>query len=165
MAKRVYGLDINSHRGLPEWLLLHQAYSASFKALELALLPSGFTMPRLHLMGILVAGERPLTLSELAQSMVREPHTLVRIVDDLESLDWVKRSRDSEDRRRKPIEPTKQGLAAFRKAFDTAVAAGEEMVSGFSQRQLSQLGRYLGLLRDDALAQLAKHSDGSRLAA
>jgi MarR family transcriptional regulator for hemolysin len=165
MAKRAYRADVNSHRGLPEWLLLHQAYSATFKALELHLLSHGFTMPRLYLMGVLASAEGPRTLSELAESMVREPHTLVRIVDELERRGWVKRSRDHEDRRRKPIEITKKGLVAFRKAFAVSVAAGREMISVLSDRELSELGRHLGLLRDGALVEIERLTSRSRKAA
>lgn len=162
MAKPSYRLDVNSHRGLPEWLLLHQAYSATFKALELILLPHSFTLPRLYAMGILASTDKPLTVSELSERMVREPHSLVRLVDELERLGWVKRSGDPSDRRRKPIRPTSEGLEAFQKAFPTAVALGQALMSELSDRQVAELGQYLRTLRDGALAELTKSAGGSR---
>jgi DNA-binding MarR family transcriptional regulator len=161
MNKPTQRVDVDSHRGLPEWLLLHQAYAATFKALELTLLPLGLTMPRLHLMGILASAEGPLTLSELAEAMVREPHSLVRITDELEALGWVKRSADPSDRRRKPIALTRKGRAAFEKAFPLAVAAGKELVSSLGDQELAQLGKYLGIIRDDAMEELEKAAASS----
>lgn len=151
MARTSDRLNVDSHRGLAEWIVLHQAYSAIFQSLELALLPFDFTMPRLHAMGILAAANGPLTVSKLAQHMVRATQSLVRIVDELERVGWVVRSDDPTDRRKKMITMTDEGRKAFGKAFKEAASLGQGYMSRLSDASLAQLRTHLTTLRDAAL--------------
>lgn len=71
-------------------------------ALNQELLPYGITFRQFQVIGWLVY-EGPLSQVELAERMMIEPPTLVRILDRMERDQWIKRENDSDDRRRKVV--------------------------------------------------------------
>ncbi len=71
-------------------------------ALNQELLPYGITFRQFQVIGWLVY-EGPLSQVELAERMMIEPPTLVRILDRMERDQWIKRENDTDDRRRKVV--------------------------------------------------------------
>ncbi|WP_298865686.1 MarR family transcriptional regulator [uncultured Gimesia sp.] len=71
-------------------------------ALNQELIPYGITFRQFQVIGWLVY-EGPLSQVELADRMMIEPPTLVRILDRMERDQWIKRESDLEDRRRKVV--------------------------------------------------------------
>ncbi|MCA9018016.1 MAG: MarR family transcriptional regulator [Planctomycetaceae bacterium] len=71
-------------------------------ALNQELLPYGITFRQFQVIGWLVY-EGPLSQVDLAERMMIEPPTLVRILDRMERDQWIKRESDPEDRRRKVV--------------------------------------------------------------
>lgn len=71
-------------------------------ALNQELIPYGITFRQFQVIGWLVY-EGPLSQVELAERMMIEPPTLVRILDRMERDLWIKRESDPDDRRRKVV--------------------------------------------------------------
>ncbi len=71
-------------------------------ALNQELVPYGITFRQFQVIGWLVY-EGPLSQVDLADRMMIEPPTLVRILDRMERDDWIKRESDPLDRRRKVV--------------------------------------------------------------
>ena len=71
-------------------------------ALNQELMPYGITFRQFQVIGWLVY-EGPLSQVDLAERMMIEPPTLVRILDRMERDQWIKRESDPEDRRRKVV--------------------------------------------------------------
>lgn len=72
-------------------------------ALNQELIPYGITFRQFQVIGWLVY-EGPLSQVELAERMMIEPPTLVRILDRMERDGWIKRESDPDDRRRKVVQ-------------------------------------------------------------
>lgn len=79
----------------------------------------GLTPPQLHAVMWLGTDER-LTMGEVAQRVGVTEKTVTGIVDRLEAQDYVRRVRDSADRRVVQVELTEKGLAAYRE-FDAEI--------------------------------------------
>jgi len=71
-------------------------------ALNQELIPYGITFRQFQVIGWLVY-EGPLSQVDLAERMMIEPPTLVRILDRMERDLWIKRESDPGDRRRKVV--------------------------------------------------------------
>jgi len=71
-------------------------------ALNQELIPYGITFRQFQVIGWLVY-EGPLSQVELAERMMIEPPTLVRILDRMERDQWINRESDPDDRRRKVV--------------------------------------------------------------
>ena len=82
--------------------------------------------------------ERPHRLSELAEINKTRPQSMVKIVNELESLDYVERIPDSSDSRAKLVRFTPKGRAMLSTARNTtneiyelyAKIVGEEELQG-----------------------------------
>ena len=76
--------------------------------------------------------EEGLRLSDLAQISRRNKQTIAAIVDELESLGYIRRVDDPADRRAKLIVPTERGRQRLR--------LGDEVVADIERRQEAKLG-------------------------
>lgn len=93
---------------------------------------------------------------ELCQALGIDSGNMVELVDTLEGLEYVRRRRDTRDRRRYLIAMTAQGRSAF--------AAMAEAVDVFTTRFLEPLGQAEQTALVSALAKLyATTAEGRRL--
>src|SRR4030043_244710 len=99
---RVPNLDVTAVRGLAEWVSLHQAFNAVFKANELALLSHGITVPQLHLLAVLVEAGGILPSTRIARQMVKEAQTITGLVDRGGAAGWPGPQGDPQDQRQSP---------------------------------------------------------------
>ena len=76
--------------------------------------------------------EDGLRLSDLAQLSGRNKQTIAAVVDELESLGYLRRVDDPADRRAKLIVPTERGRQRLR--------LGDDIVADIERRQEEQLG-------------------------
>ena len=113
-------------QGTGEWQPLYQAYNAVFKVQESALIPQGISLPQLQLLGLLARERRPLTITELAKWMVKEPNSLTGLVDRTEAKGWVHTHGDPKDRRKRLVEFTNPGVKKFQ---DASAVANEAAAS------------------------------------
>src|SRR4030042_2733683 len=136
---RVPALDVKAVRGLAEWVSLHQAYNAVFKANELALLPHGITVPQLHLMAVLVEAGGILPSTRIARQMVKEAQTITGLVDRMEVAGWLARQGDPKDRRKTLVSLTKAGIKKFQEASPVGNQAGAEIFAALNDKELADL--------------------------
>ncbi len=128
------------------WLVTaHQAYIRSFQQ---ALAPHGITFRQAQVLGWLAA-EGPLSQRELAERILIEPPNLVGVLDRMEAAGLVERRQCPEDGRRKLIHP----LPAAEETWRVVAACGRSIrtraAEGMSARDLSQLKKLLGKLREN----------------
>lgn len=139
-------------QGTGEWQSLYQAYNAVFKAQESALIPQGISLPQLQLLGLLARERRPLTITQLAKWMVKEPNSLTGLVDRTEAKGWVHTHGDPKDRRKRLVEFTNAGVKKFQEASAVANEAGDKLFSALSASEKAQLKASCEKVRDAAVA-------------
>lgn len=88
----------------------------------------------------------PAVQQDLAMATAQDPAGMSRVLEDLESRKLVRRSPDPSDRRRSVVEPTKRGLAWYRSASPTVIAAVDEAMRALSPAQRETLRDLLRVL-------------------
>lgn len=139
-----------------EWQSLYEAYNAVFKAQESALIPQGISLPQLQLLGLLARERRPVTISELAKWMVKEPNSLTGLVDRTEAKGWVHTHGDPKDRRKRLVEFTNSGVKKFAEASAVANSAGEKFFGALTAGDKEQLKASCQKIRDVAMKELVR---------
>lgn len=85
----------------------------------------------------------PLSQQQLVEQLAVDPSNLVTMLNRLESLGWLERTRDAADRRRHIVSITGAGHAK-RDAADAAVRSAEErLLSGLTATERATLQRLL----------------------
>jgi len=126
-----------------------------FKAQESALIPQGISLPQLQLLGLLARERRPLTITQLAKWMVKEPNSLTGLVDRTEAKGWVHTHGDPKDRRKRLVEFTNAGVKKFQEASAVANQAGDKLFGVLSASEKAQLKASCEKVRDVAAAKYA----------
>ncbi len=91
----------------------------------------------------------PAVQHDLAMATAQDPAGLSRVLEELEGRKLVRRSPDPADRRRSVVEPTKRGVAWYRAASPTVIAAVDEAMRALSPRQRRALRDLLRVLVDE----------------
>jgi len=131
-----------------------------FKAQESALIPQGISLPQLQLLGLLARERRPLTITQLAKWMVKEPNSLTGLVDRTEAKGWVHTHGDPKDRRKRLVEFTNAGVKKFQEASAVANDAGDKLFGKLNQSEKAQLKASCEKIRDAAAADVARKPAG-----
>lgn len=108
---------------------------------------TGLTGPQLWAIKI-IADSAPIKVSDLARRMYLHPATVVGILDRLEAMDLVSRTRSKEDRRVVEIELKGPGR--------NMVAQSPEVAQGLLVKGLEQMSPQRLLHLDDGLEKLAE---------
>jgi len=127
-----------------------------FKAQESALIPQGISLPQLQLLGLLARERRPLTITQLAKWMVKEPNSLTGLVDRTEAKGWVHTHGDPKDRRKRLVEFTNAGVKKFQEASAVANQAGDKLFGVLSASEKAQLKASCEKVKDVAAAEFAR---------
>ena len=77
--------------------------------------------------------------SALSETLAIDASDMVRLLDSLESRHWVKRERDSKDRRRQIIASTKKGTKAHKELAVLVAKAEDEALDESTNKQLKHL--------------------------
>ena len=130
---------LDSTRGMAQWIAIYQAYNATFKLAELALLAQRLSLPQIYLLGVLKAGGGMLTTGEIGRAMVRQSQTMTGLVDRLEEPGLVERVFDTRDRRKTWVRLTEKGDRKLEEALPMATRLAEELFSRLSDQELGEL--------------------------
>jgi DNA-binding MarR family transcriptional regulator len=130
---------LDSTRGMAQWIAIYQAYNATFKLAELALLAQRLSLPQIYLLGVLKAGGGMLTTGEIGRAMVRQSQTMTGLVDRLEEPGLVERVFDTRDRRKTWVRLTEKGDRKLEEALPVATRLAEELFSSLSDQELGEL--------------------------
>ena len=121
------------------------------RAFDDALAAAGGSLPVWLVMISLKSGQLA-SQRELAEAVGVQGATLTHHLNAMESAGLVTRRRDPENRRLHLVELTPAGDALFLRLRDAAVAFDQQLRTGLSQDEASQLEKLLTRLRDNVSA-------------
>ena len=121
------------------------------RAFDDALAAAGGSLPVWLVMISLKSGQLA-SQRELAEAVGVQGATLTHHLNTMESAGLVTRRRDPENRRLHLVELTPAGDALFLRLRDAAAAFDQQLRTGLSQDEASQLETLLTRLRDNASA-------------
>ena len=119
----------------------------------------GATLPRFDLMAQLDRAPDGMTLSELAQRMMVSNGNLTALVERLVEAGQLTRRSSPSDRRAQMAALTPAGRRAFRRMAAEHEEWIAELMDGLGPRDLADLMRGLGKLKQSALAASEKETD------
>ena len=108
------------------------------EGVEAALQTQRTTLREYWVLTCLVA-ETASSQSALSETLAIDASDMVRLLDSLESRHWVKRERDSKDRRRQIIASTKKGVKAHKELTVLVAKAEDEALDASTNKQLKHL--------------------------
>ncbi|HKW37299.1 MAG TPA: MarR family transcriptional regulator [Burkholderiales bacterium] len=93
---------------------------------------------------VLLVGENAVSSATgLCEKLAYDPGAMTRLLDRLESKGIVRRARSAEDRRTIQIELTESGKALYPKIISAIADVNNDLLRGFSRKEVSQLEAYL----------------------
>ena len=108
------------------------------EGVEAALQTQRTTLREYWVLTCLVA-ETASSQSAPSETLAIDASDMVRLLDSLESRHWVKRERDSKDRRRQIIASTKKGTKAHKELAVLVAKAEDEALDESTNKQLKHL--------------------------
>jgi len=127
------------------------------RRLDKELAPLGITFRQFQVLGWLVyAG--PLSQGELAERMMIEPPTLVRILDRMESQGWIVRAASTTDRRRKRLEIGSEAEPLWNRVVDCLNRVRGEATAGLDEQEIETLQNLLQRVQNNLLTDSSQPS-------
>src|ERR1700712_2274054 len=80
---------------------------------------------------------------QLAETLCIDANNTVLILNELETLGWVRRERDPQDRRRHLVVVTDEGLAAYRRAQEARDVVEDDVLGPLSSEERQRLHELL----------------------
>ena len=119
------------------------------------------TLPQFLALAFLAKAQQYCSMNQLAAATHQDAATMTGIVDRLERLALVERTRSQKDRRVVLVRPTAQGISLLAAVQQTRNAMMARLFDGFDDQTLSQLDRQLEHLWKILDAQ-ARRAEGDR---
>lgn len=123
---------------------LRRVFHVVHEKSKMAKRETGLTGPQLWAIKV-IAEESSINISDLARRMYLHPATVVGIINRLETMELVKRSRTSSDRRIVHVELTEKARKILEEAPEVAQGL---LVSGLEPLSLKKLGEISGGLEE-----------------
>lgn len=111
---------------------------------------------------LLLSGVGALTAGEIAHHTGLTTASVTSLIDRLEKKGFVRRVRDTQDRRRVIVEPDAERLAELNQVFSSLQGTFEDMFDDYSDEQLSTIIDYLtrsAMRSRDAMLKLKEKTD------
>ncbi|MBZ2195834.1 MarR family winged helix-turn-helix transcriptional regulator [Occultella gossypii] len=118
-------------------LLLHRAYAVATQDLNSALRPMDLSARHVATMFLIRDGTR--THRDLVQQLHTDKTGMVRVIDDLEELGFVSRTRSVEDRRVWLLSLTAAGTLGLQRAQEQTRGVAESLFGSLSRAELTAL--------------------------
>jgi len=99
---------------------------------------------------ILVGEHRAGTAADMCRQLSHDAGAMTRLVDKLESMDLVRRVRESRDRRSARLELTKEGRGVYAQVMRVQVDVLNRMLRGLSRGDVRTLERLLARILENA---------------
>ena len=112
--------------------LASHLFSASFNS-ELS--GTGITLRQAQVL-YCIESQGELAQNELAEQLLIEPPTIVRILDRMERDGWIKRLPSPQDRRKKLIRPTKKAASRWKTIMECGSRIEKQAAQNLDQSQL-----------------------------
>lgn len=130
----------------PCWARLMHVAAGLEARLEAA---AGMSLAKHGVLSVLAESECPLALSELARRLECVKSNVTQLVDRLEAEGLVERRECADDKRSKRAALTPEGRSRWEASSQAVRQATEDLLSGFSETELSTLERLLDKLHGD----------------
>ena len=99
---------------------------------------------------ILVGEHRAGTAADMCRRLSHDAGAMTRLVDKLESMELLRRVRESHDRRSARLELTKDGRAMYVQVIRVQVDVLNRMLRGFAKSEVRTLERLLARILENA---------------
>lgn len=130
------------------WHNFANTYRTVYSYVNSDLRQYGLTPPQYSVMRSIGTSEAGmLTMSEIGKQMVVTYANITTVVDNLEKLEYVRRTRDSIDRRCVKVSLTPAGLRLFQKIKRAHARQIEKLMKALDEQELRNLIRYTEKLR------------------
>ncbi|MDG6905250.1 MAG: MarR family transcriptional regulator [Nitrososphaerota archaeon] len=130
------------------WREFSITYRIVYSYLNSDLRQYGLTPPQYSVLRSIGTSEKGmLTMSEIGKQMVVTYANVTTVVDNLERLDYVRRIRDSVDRRCVKVKLTPKGSRLFSKIRSAHVSQIESLMKVLNEQELENLLSYTEKLR------------------
>ncbi|WP_329048774.1 MarR family transcriptional regulator [Amycolatopsis sp. NBC_01488] len=131
-------------RALLRWptYLMGQLHRAGVARIDEALAGSGVALRDFYVL-VCVGEFGPLAQQRVADRLGLDRSDLVKVLDRLEAAGWVRRERDTEDRRRHVLTLTADGRATVAKVEEVSAEVTGELLAKLSAREQETLHRLL----------------------
>ena len=136
-----------SDQRLMTWLLCHQCYNLIFKCEDAVFAEVGLTTQQHMVLLAIKYVNDPVTVSEVAHWLDRNPNGISTLVDRMEKDGLVKRSRDLRDRRSVRLSMTNKGKEILEQATMSGWELVQEILSDLSDQDLRTLNSLLERMR------------------
>jgi len=139
---------------LQTWMLCHQTYDSVFKCEEAVFAREGLTTQQHAVLMAIKYIDKPVTVSDVAHWLDRNPNGISTIVDRMEKDRLVKRVRDLRDRRSVRLTMTRKGKEILEQATMSGWELVEEIMSCLSDEDLCTLNGMLEKMREKAFGYI-----------
>ena len=115
--------------------------------------------------------EGVLTQQQIADYMLKDKNSVVKLVDGLEERNLVRRASNPKDRRQNLIEVTEYAMRIKDKVTDVAIEAVDKIINGIAKEDLQKFIKVLSKMAEnmnndiDLLALAAKYPTNSKVTA
>jgi MarR family 2-MHQ and catechol resistance regulon transcriptional repressor len=135
-------------------MMLFRAYAAYFTTVSTMYEELGLSHARFNMLRWLYhAKEHRLSMTELGASLEASIPNVIRMVQGLETDDWVRRVPSEQDRRVMYVELTKDGLERFKRLLPQAIDVWQKVQQGLSSEEQALLSHLLSKLRMSLLSR------------
>lgn len=139
---------------LKTWLLCHQTYDSVFKCEEAVFAKEGLTTQQHAVLIAIKYIDDPVTVSEVAHWLDRNPNGISMLVDRMVRDGLVKRTRDLRDRRSVRLSMTNKGKGILEQATMSGWELVQEILSDLSDEDLRTFSSILERMRGKAFEYL-----------
>jgi len=143
-----------TNQRLLTWLLCHQCYNLMFKCEDAVFAKAGLTTQKHAVLAAVNYIDDPVTVTEVAHWLDRNPNGISTLVDRMEKDGLVKRARDLRDRRSVRLVMTRKGKDIFEQATISGWELAQEILSCLSDEDIRTLNSLFERMREKAFEYL-----------
>lgn len=141
------GLELSRHEKM--WVRLFATATVVERARELELAQIGVSTIQAGVLYLLKSTTEPVTPSQLARTLYREPHSMSALLKRMEKQGLIKRTKDLDQKNMVRISLTKKGGETFNRQWGAKVTTN--ITSCLSKKELDTLEICLEKLRARAI--------------
>lgn len=130
------------------WFTFHQTIDSTMKCEEDVFAKLDLPFQQFNVMGALQYLSAPVTPTNVANRLDRNPNSITLLLDQLEEDGLIERVRDLKDRRKLRLVTTAKGKEKYKKVFEATQNLPQELLSGFSPEELNTFMTLLKRIRE-----------------
>ena len=143
-----------TNQRLTTWLLCRQTHNLVFKCEDAVFSEAGLTTQKHAVLAAVNYIDDPVTVTEVARWLDRNPNGISTLVDRMEKDGLVKRARDLRDHRAVRLVMTRKGNDIFKQATISGWELVQEILSCLSDEDIRTLNSLLDRMREKAFEYL-----------